>query len=180
MQGLINWSTVAWISVHSGNSEDFSNLNQICGGYYVKPVTTSLSLLFCANPGFVTTTRHMLCLYLTQGYSNDSVQNVNKRFTKTTTLEINAGIPITLIAEHKFQGSGNLTDKYYINHKKSRDQPNAHSRSWSCGLLFLNVLKHHAIFHVWGQDTWILAKFVFRVLLDGEDSVDKNLTSATQ
>ena len=77
----------------------------------------------------------MICLYLTQGYSNDSVQNVNKSFTKTTTLEINAGIPVTLIAQHKFQGSGNLTEKYYINHKKSHDQPNAHSRSWSCGLL---------------------------------------------
>ena len=122
----------------------------------------------------------MLCLYLTQGYSNGSVQNVNKSFTKTLTLDINTGIPITLIAEYKFQGSGNLTEKYYINHKKSRDQPNAHSRSWSCGLLFLNVLKHHAIFQVWGQDTWILPKFVFRVLMDGEDSVDKNLISATQ
>ena len=40
--------------------------------------------------------------------------------------------------------------------------------------------KHHAIFQVWGQDTWILAKFVFRVLMDGEDSVDKNLISTTQ
>ena len=117
----------------------------------------------------------MLCLYLTQGYSNDSVQNWKQQHWK-----INVGIPITLIAEHKFQGSGNLTEKYYINHKKSRDQPNAHSRSWSCGLLFLNVLKHHAIFQVWGQDTWILPKFVFRVLMDGEDSVDKNLISATQ
>ena len=27
---------------------------------------------------------------------------------------------------------------------------------------------------------WILAKFVFRVLMDGEDSVNKNLISATQ
>ena len=60
----------------------------------------------------------MLCLYLTQGYSNGSVQNVNKSFTKTLTLDINTGIPITLIAEHKFQGFGNLTEKYYINHKK--------------------------------------------------------------
>ena len=111
LKNHINWSTVAWISVHSGNSEEFSNLNQICWDYYVKPVTTSLSLLFCATPGFVTTTTHMLCLYLTQGYSNGSVQNVNKSFTKTTTLDINAGIPITLIAEHKFQGSGNLTEK---------------------------------------------------------------------
>ena len=53
-----------------------------------------------------------------------------------------------MIAEHKFQGSGNLTEKYYINHKKSRDQPNAHSRSMT--------------------------------MMDGEDSVDKNLISATQ
>ena len=74
LKNHINWSTVAWISVHSGNSKDFSNLNQICRGYYVTPATTLLSLLFCASPGFVTTTTHMLCLYLTQGYSNDSVR----------------------------------------------------------------------------------------------------------
>ena len=92
-------------------------------GYYVKPVTTLLSL-FWASSGFVTTTTHYALFVFNPGL----LERLGPKL-KTTTLEINAGIPVTLIAERKFQGSGNLTEKYFINHKKSRDHPNAHSRS---------------------------------------------------